>query len=309
MLYAEWSVQQQVDKALDGTPMYGPPPCENKACTHAVGSRGCIADDRELIKLANPSAGRSAAPSIGWDFLEEERREVGADPELIEAWFRERLSAGDEGHAASTLTIFGPAAIWQAGRTLHLPDGTAAVGVAMTADRLWISLVGASVVEVPDPDDDEAEPVDRLIVAPILHTQDVPGAVALLLDLQERTDAIVTYDEKGPAAALFEDPDDDDPAAEIAAEPMSLGQYATASSRFYDRVTAMNRRGEHEPTLLHLENADLDAHVGRAEWRWVGDHRIISRRDGQDAVDASLLEAAIVAARQAELFGSTFNIA
>jgi hypothetical protein len=307
LVYAEWSSIRVLGENRDGSPRFGPLPCRHENCTHQPGSDGCIADDREVIKLANPSAGRSAAPSISWDYLDDERRRLQGDS--LEEYIRERLSIGVEDAEASESTLFGPRSVWEAGETTSVPDGLAAVGVALTADRSHIALVGASLVELEDESDPEAEPVDRLIVAPILHTTDVAAALTHLRELQEQHDAVVSYDERGPAAPLFDDPDENDPAAEIAAEPMNLTQYANASSKFNDRVTVLGADGTPTPTLLHLANDALDDHVARAEWRWVGDNRIISRRDGSDANDVTLLEAAVIAARQAELVGSTFTIA
>lgn len=294
MLYAEWSVQRKVGTALDGSPLYGPAPCKHKACTHKLGSPGCIADDREMIKLANPSAGRSMAPAISWEYLEDERR---AMQDAIEEYFRERLSSGDEGLDATASTIFGPAAVWQRGQREFVADGVGAIGVAMSADRTWIGLTGASLVEVVDDEDPEAEPVDRLLVAPILHTTDVAAAIAVLKRAQDEHDCIVTLDENGPAAALIEQLEDED----VAVEPMSLKEYATASAKFNDRVTT------NPPTMLHLVNAELDQHVAVASWRWVSDNRIIGRRGGDEAVDITLLEGAILASYQAERTG-TFNV-
>ena len=51
------------------------PPCERGLeCTHAPGVPGCVLDDREHIRAANPTAGRR----ISWEYLENERLELGA---------------------------------------------------------------------------------------------------------------------------------------------------------------------------------------------------------------------------------------
>jgi hypothetical protein len=298
LLYAEWSIQRRLGTALDGTVQYGPPPCKHNGCTHKVGSCGCIADNRELIKLSNPSAGRTRAPAITWEYLADERRSLSVDEKSLAEYFRERLSSGDEGLDIAASTIFGPAAVWKRGGRSFVADGVGAVGVAMSADRKWIGLTGASMVEAPaDEDDPEGEPIDLTLVAPILHTTDIEAATAELKRIQDEHDCIVVMDENGPAASLLEDLED----ADIAVETATLREYAKASSKFSDGVT------RNPPTTVHLTNDELDQHVAGASWKWVGDNRIIARRSGDDSIDITLLEAGILAAQQAERTG-TFNI-
>lgn len=304
MLYGEWSIIRRVGTNLDGSPKFGPPSCQHRGCNHRPGSEGCMADDREIIKLANPSAGRSKAPSISWSFLEAERTRV-QDDDGLKVYLRERLSFGSEETDESKLTIFGPLSVWNAGETTAVADGVAAIGLAMSADRTWIGLTGASLVEVEDENDPEAEPVTRLLTAPLLHTDDVAAAFTMLKDLQTRHECVIALDENGPAASLLDDLEDDD----IAVEPMDLRTIAKASGRVFDRVTAKNRDDEPTPTLLHLQNAELDQHVADASWRWISDNRIIARREGGDVVDTTLVEGLVLAAHQAEQYGATFNIA
>lgn len=294
MLYAEWSVQRLVGTHLDGAPKYGPPPCELEGCGHAPGTPGCVADDRELIKLANPAVGRSAPPAISWDFIASERQSLSG---ALEEYFRERLGAGDEGVGAAAMTIFGPPEVWQAGQVSAPPDQVGAVGVAMTADRGWIGITGASLVEHVPEDDPEAEPVDRVLVAPILHTRDPGEAITELKRLQDAHDCAVGLDGGGPAGTLIDDLE----TADVAVETFDLTRYAKASGKFHDRVTAA-------PTqLLHLANAPLDDTVASAAWRWVRDNRVIARRDGQETLDITLLEAGVIATELAENVGA-FNI-
>jgi hypothetical protein len=294
LLYAEWSPMRLDGETLDGKPKFSPRPCSTKDCDHEPGTDGCIADDREVIKLSNPSVGRKKAPSITWAFIEAERRK--AQGEGLEEYFKERLSIGDEGLAATALTIFGPAERWTSLSTLQVPDGVGGLGVAMTADRSWVGIVGASMVEIEDPHDPEAEPTEQMLVAPILHTDDVDAALAKLKEIQDEHDCAVMYDELGPFSSLEEDLEDED----IATEPVSLRDYAVASSRFHDRVV------KHR-SLLHLANQEFDSQIAVADWRWVSDNRIIGRRDGDESVDATLVEAAIFAVRAAQMAG-TFTI-
>ena len=291
LVYGEWSVQRQVGVDLDGSPIFGPPSCADSKCQHVTGSVGCIADDRQLIKLANPSTDRSAAPSISWDYLKEEARTLRTSPESVAVYFRERLGAGSETAVGATGTIFGPASNWTKLRTTMLPDGTGAVGLAMSADQGTVALVGASVVEIEDPEDPEAEPIDLIIVAPIMHTTDVDAAIAELARIQDEHDSVVAYDEKGPASTLEDDLDNED----VAAEGFDITRYAKACAKFTTRVN--------KASLLYLENAEFDKHIGAAAWRWIGDLRVIGRREGQESIDTTLLEAAIFAVEAAESVG------
>lgn len=300
LLYAEWSVMRRNGTTLSGKPRYSPIPCLRADCTHELGAQGCIADNREVIKLANPSAGRSAAPSITFDFIESERRTLAnpdAPADALAEWLKERLSIGVEESDGTTTTIFGPAATWTAGRRAleAMPDEVGALGIAMSADRQWIGLTGSTLVDLVEDEDPEAEPVEMLIVAPILHTTDPAAAIAEAKRIQEKHDCIVALDEGGPASTLLEDLEEED----VAVETLTLKQYAKASGDFHDGVTKTPRR------IVYLANAELDTQVGAAAWRWVGDHRVIGRRDGQEAVDTTLLEAAVIAADQAAAGGMT----
>lgn len=298
LLYAEWSPMRRAGSTLAGKPRYRPIPCESPDCTHELGSVGCIGDNREVIKLCNPSAGRSHAPAIGFDFIASERRSLAnpdAPPEALIEWLKERMSIGVEDVEGSSVTIFGPAEVWQAGTTTQRPPGVAVVGLAMTTDRSKIGLVGAAKIEQADPEDEEAEPVEIVTVAPILHTSDIALALKELARIQLEHDCQVVYDELGPAASLL----DDDHALEkldleIVGDPVNLRSYARGCSTFYDKVTAT------PPQLLHLANQALDAQVSAADWKWVSDNRVIARRDGDEAIDITLLEAAVLAAQAAE---------
>lgn len=299
LLYAEWSVQQQVGVYPDGTPKFGPPPCMREDCTHALGSVGCIADNRQLIKLANPSVGRSAAPAISWDYIADERRKLQGD--ALPEYFRERLSSGDEGAAANAVTVFGKFEVWSAGTTDRVADGVGGVGIAMSADRQWFGICGSSIVEWVDPTDPEAEPIDLVLTAPLLHTSDLDVAIKFLQELQEEHDCAIGLDEAGPAGELLEDFED----ADLAIEPFDLRRYAKACGKYSDKVT--RRRPGLGPELLHLVNDELDAAVVAAEWKWVRDSRVIARREGSEVLDTTLLEGSIIATALAENAG-TFGI-
>lgn len=104
--YLEWTgerllgqaeVEDPVTHRVVKTPVYGLPPCELEDCDHALSRPGCVFDDREVIKLANPSAGRdeSCPPAISWEFLENERRSLAEMPAGRAEFARERMGAHD----------------------------------------------------------------------------------------------------------------------------------------------------------------------------------------------------------------------
>ena len=111
----------------------------------------------------------------------------------------------------------------------------------------------------------------------------------MLKDIQQRTQCVIVCDEKGPAATLIPDAEDED----VAIETRALGEYAAASGDFYDGVAA------DPPTILHLSNAELDDQVKVADWRWINDQRVIGRRNREGVVETDLIEAAILAAAEA----------
>lgn len=290
LLYAEWSVQRFLGKNLDGTPRYGPPPCQDKDCEHKVGAEGCIADDRELIKLANPSAGRSAAPSISWEYLADERRTLSADKDGLVEYFRERLGAGDEGNAADALTIFGPAAVWLAGTKVEVPrpEVPAAIGIGVSHDRSWASIAAASPVNVEEVPGDEDSPVVAYThVAPADRREGTAWLVDEVKRIQDEHDCLVVMDEKSPGRNLIRRLQD----AGVRLTTLTFDEYVQATSDFDDHVSGQ--------VLLHpAEAPELDDAVAGAAWRYVGEQRVVGHR--QSTEDISMLEAAICAAHGAE---------
>ena len=104
--YLEWTGERQIGTAevedpITGkvivTPVYGLPPCEYEDCDHDERRPGCVFDDREVIKLANPSAGRDEAtpPAISWEFFEDERRTLSSTTEGRTEFARENLGKHD----------------------------------------------------------------------------------------------------------------------------------------------------------------------------------------------------------------------
>lgn len=305
LLYAEWSPIRQVGTTLDGSPKYGPPPCQLERCDHAIGTPGCIADDREVIKLANPSVGRSIPPAISWEYIADERRKLQG--EALEEYFKERLSIGVEDLEADGATIFGPASVWLAG-THELtdeekPDGPAAIGVAVSLEREWASIAAASPIEVlEDPDDEESEPVDVTWVAPVerrsawskkVELADGTKTIWLVAEvkrIQETYDCLVVMDSKGPGGDLRKDFED----ADVAVEWIDFDEVVDATAKVHDKVKAGG--------LRHPGASELNEAVKAAVWRFVGDRRVVGRKQSTD--DISMLEAAICADHGASKFGA-----
>lgn len=194
--------------------------------------------------------------------------------------------------------IFGPGK-WLAGRTdLGMPEAPAAIGVAVSVDRLHASIAAASVVEVVPADDPEGEPVERVFVAPVQRADGVQWTIAEAKRIQEKYDCMVVIDEKGPTKDLIADFED----ADVALEPQSLDEYAEACSRFFDKVQA----GEIlHPAPAEGQRDELDEAVAGAVWRTVGDRQVWGRRKSE--TDVSMLEAATLAAHAAQTVGA-FNI-
>lgn len=101
LIYAEWCAPD-AELACD----------RGGDCTHEVGTPGCGFDRRDLIRAANPQAGRR----ITWEFLAAERLAFGKTPELRAEYGRERLGWHDDPAAASA--IF-PPGVWES-----LADGS-----------------------------------------------------------------------------------------------------------------------------------------------------------------------------------------
>jgi hypothetical protein len=193
--------------------------------------------------------------------------------------------------------IFG-AGKWAAGRTNAQPEAPAAIGVAVSVDRMWASIAAASVVEIEPPDDPEGEPVERIYVAAVDRRPGVAWLAAEVKRIQDEHDCIVVIDEKGPTRDLLDEFEDED----IAVEAYALDQYAEACSRIFDKVQVGH--------VLHPQPAEdevdeLDEAVAGAVWRTVGDRQVWGRRKSE--TDVSMLEAATLAAHAAQTVGA-FNI-
>jgi hypothetical protein len=249
----------------------------------------CVLDDQELWRRNNPtiSTGR-----ITLEMIAAQRQELPPDE-----FAREFMGRWDEPDSGAGAT-FGMGR-WEAcARQLEddeVPEAPAAIGVAVSVDRTWASIAMATPVEVvEDPEDPEAEPVDRIYTGALDRREEVAWLVEALEKLQvDYPDAVIVIDEKGPTRALLESFED----ADIAVETTTLEEYVEACARYFDKVRSR--------TLIHPSSQELDDAVNGAVWRDVGDgRRVWGRR--QSTKDVSMLEASTLAVYGAEKF--TFSI-
>lgn len=270
---------------------YELPPCEDEDCKHPktglTYGDPCALNRIELIERANPtlSTGR-----ITIETLANVRQAIPT----AEEWIRECMGVWEEPNAGAAST-FGPGR-WEscaAEEPEHTPEAPAALGIAVSIDQTWASIAAATKIEIEDPEDPEAEPLDRVFVAPVDRREDVDWLIAEVKRIQDKYDCAVVIDEKGPAGHLVDDFED----ADIAVETVNLEEYAEACADFFKKV----RSGE----LLHPSDADLDEAVEGAVWRSVGDRRVWGRKTS--VKDVSMLEAATLAVYGAEELGA-FNV-
>lgn len=229
-------------------------------------------------------------------------RENLTDPE---DWRREGMGVWDEPEETKT-SIFG-AGRWEAcaaprehvdGEDLgdlliDLPTVPEAIGVAVSVDREWASIAAASLVDVTDPDDPDAEPIEKVFVTAVDRRPGVDWLPAELHRIQDKHDCLVVIDEKGPTKDVIPEIED----ADVAIETRSLDEYAEACSRFFDKVRVR--------AVVHPNSTELDDAVSGAVWRTVGDRQVWGRRKSES--DVSMLEAATLAAHAAEL-SSAFTV-
>lgn len=261
MVYAEWSTERLLRKDQDGNPVYGPPACREQDCDHALGRQGCICDDPELVKQANPSMERSEAPSISWEYIQSERR---AMVDIVEQFMRERMGVGET--PASGVVAISPDLWAQRGYLGERPKPEA-LGVAVSLSREWGS-IGACGLG------------GRYIGAVKRNRY---GSWLLeetkRIALQQRIP--VGIDERGPAASLIKPLED----AGVRVFCLGTEDYILGCTDTYDALI--------EERLQHGDDDDLNQAVAVAGWRQIGERRVWARMSGE----ISMLEAVTAARR------------
>ena len=264
LLYAEWSSQVEIARTSAGRVLYGPPPCQDPECTHVAGQvEGCIADDREVIKAASPSAGRSSAPAIEWEFIAEERTTLP-----VAEFLRERCGVGveDQGDDGD---LFDDVA-WADLHDPADPPKVTALGMALSADRRTFAIAAAG-----------QRPDGRVHLGAVDQTRQIRAAAQLLARAQETYGCEILVDSRGPAADLLDKIREGAPGLRF--RELVLDDVVESASWLYDAARA------HE--ITHHHHPELDADVKVAAWRDVGDgRRVLGRR--KSAASIAMLEAA-----------------
>ena len=259
MVYAEWSVLRMLGREADGTPIFGPPECQTPDCDHGLDRPGCICDDPELVKLANPSMERSAPPSISWEYIQSERRAMA---EIIAMFLRERMGIGEQPASIGGAI---PPLLWTARKSVLAEPEPVALGIAIDLERVWgsIGAVGANYLGA----------VRRDRLGPWLVEETTRIALERSLP--------VGIDGKGPAASLIEPLRK----AGVTVHEFSTEEYILACSDVYDGLV--------EGRIEHGDHDDLNAAVAVAGWRKIGDRKVWARAGG----DITMLEADTLALR------------
>jgi hypothetical protein len=253
MVYAEWTIERLLRKDDEGRPIYGPPACAEPECDHALIRSGCICDDPELVKLANPSLERSAAPAISWEYIQAERREMA---EIVAMYLRERMGVGERPAAVGGAI---DADLWISRKGTGEPK-VEAIGISIDRDRVWASLGAFGGKQLG------ANQRDRL--GPWIYDEAVRIA--------KKHKIPVGIDGKGPAASLIQPLRD----AGVRVVESSTEDYILACTDVFDGLTS----GEVE----HCDHDDLNDAVGFAGWRYIGNRRVWAAVGG----DITMLEAA-----------------
>lgn len=214
--------------------------CASEACDHLVGRDGCVLDDRERWRLANPAMGRRIDP----DYIAAERRALPA-----EEFARERLGWWDE---PDTLGQQISAEQWRGLESDAAPTGSLYLAVDASP-----GLTSASVVAVGG---GALELVER--------RPGVGWLVDRLRGLQERHHPeSVAVDPSGPIGALIPDFEE----AGLNLTILSAKDAARAPVGLVRAVT--------EGSFTHRGEPEFTAAVAGAKWREVGDGLRLSRKD------------------------------
>lgn len=242
-----------------------PKNCAENPCSHEIGITGCVLDDMDKLRLANPLLGRTRANGTG---LTEEY--VRAERQALPPWEfgRERAGWWDE---PGIDAAFGPGR-WEACSGSPRPEGLelGALSLATSYDLTRGSIGGAAV--------DGAD----VYVRPLQSGSGLQWLIPRVKQLQDHFKVDVVIDGRGPAAVLIPDLED----AGVQLRIMDTNEVLDACAGIFDLV---------QDRLLHHESYDdLDKAVAAAVKRTVGDRWAWGRRQSES--DISTLEAVTLAA-------------
>lgn len=209
--------------------------CENPDCTHATGTAGCVADDAELLALANPAFGRR----ITLEALQDQRGELPP-----EEFIREFLGWWDDPTVGGGVI---PMDRWHGLRVDAPSDDPVAFGLDVTWDREWAS-VGWAVDGYADVHE---------------HRKGTGWVVQACLELQGRFKVPMFVQAKGPAAVLIGDLRD----AGVIVEEVPSEEYAKACGGLFDAVLE-GRFGHSGHPALDAAAAGAQVSGGQSGWVW-----------------------------------------
>lgn len=225
----------------------------------------------EKIDLDDERNWTAANPGVGFrDGLDVDS--ISADRESLDddSFARECLSIWPTVPELDMDAAFGKGK-WQACLANMEPEKPAAVGIAVSVDRLWSSIgaatAGAHIGSFKSPD---GLPSRRAGTA---------WVVAEAKRLQDTHGCAVVVDSKGPAESLIDDLE----TAGVAVTTTTTDEYVGACAALFDAVQ--------DAAVTHAGDELLSEAVGRAESRKVGDRWAWARRAG----DISMLEAVTLA--------------
>ncbi|MDQ6524316.1 hypothetical protein RB608_11925 [Nocardioides sp. LHD-245] len=272
MLYAEWSPIRPAGQNPDGTHRYAPTACQSPKCTHRVDVKGCIASSREVIKLANPSAGRSTAPAIAWTFLEDEYRKAcspEATQDSIEEYFKERLSIGVEASGLEESIFPG----WP-GLKKPVPRTPVVLALGIACDNDQTVLTLGSVVEGTEPPAGSGHP--HLAISDRRPATDRQGFAANVARIQKERRCPVLI--RGKNFLI-----DDLIKAGVELRLVDADERAQAHADLANAIeTAAVEHGGYE---------ELDTAIAGAQWQVLDNRRVLDSRKGE----ISALETAALA--------------
>lgn len=245
MVYVEWCAPKEG--------------CATSDCSHAVGSEGCILDDEAYWQRANPQMGRR----IRTETIRNER--LALPPE---EFGRERLGWWDD--PGELEHIYG-AAKWArcAIPETEPPTAGIALGIAVSVDRAWSSISGAT----PMP--------GRELVGLLDRRRGTDWVVAEAKRLQDKLKCMVGIDSRGPAADLIEPMK----AASVNLRLLTTTDVLDANAAFFDKVQTT--------VIAHMSHPELEDAVRGAQRRPVSDRWAVGRRNSTS--DVSPLEGAVIA--------------
>lgn len=252
LLYAEWCAEKR--------------PCAHERCSHEPGMSGCVLDDRDGWRAANPALGRR----ITVEYIEAER---DALPPLEFA--RERLGWWDD--PPKPEDVF-PAGKWAACDGRPVPDGAplGALAVAVSFDQTRAAIAGAVTVE------------GITYVKPLQSGPGTGWLVEAAAEWRKSHGVPVVVDGKGPAAPKIGELE------RALGDGLVVATTDDMTAACADLFDAVN-----DERLGHESYPELQNALKVAVQRSVGDRWAWGRR--QSSSDISVLEAVTLAAWKARM--------